>query len=60
MPDFISTELLLYALLGVAAQLVDGTIGMAYGLIVTSTLLAVGWPPAVASASVHAAEIVTT
>lgn len=60
MPDFITTELLLYMLLGVVAQLVDGALGMAYGLIVTSALLAVGWPAAVASASVHAAEVVTT
>jgi uncharacterized membrane protein YfcA len=60
MPEFITTELLLYILLGITAQLVDGALGMAYGLIVTSTLLATGQPPAVASASVHAAEIVTT
>jgi len=60
MPDFITTELLLYVLLGFFAQLVDGALGMAYGLIVTSTLLAVGWPAAVASAGVHAAEIATT
>src|SRR3712207_9249584 len=33
---------------------------MAYGLICTSALLASGAPPAVASASVHAAEVVTT
>jgi uncharacterized membrane protein YfcA len=60
MTDFITTELLLYVLLGLAAQLVDGALGMAYGLIVTSTLLATGQPPAVASAAVHAAEVVTT
>ena len=60
MPDFITTELLLFILLGFSAQLVDGALGMAYGLIVTSALLATGSPPAVASASVHAAEIVTT
>src|SRR5215213_539169 len=33
---------------------------MAYGLICTSALLAAGAPPAFASASVHAAEVVTT
>jgi uncharacterized membrane protein YfcA len=60
MSDFFTTELLLYMLLGVAGQLVDGALGMAYGLIVTSTLLTAGFPAAVASASVHAAEIVTT
>jgi uncharacterized membrane protein YfcA len=56
----LSTEILLYVALGFVAQLVDGALGMAYGLIVTSFLLASGTPPALASASVHAAEIVTT
>jgi uncharacterized membrane protein YfcA len=55
-----STEILLYVTLGFVAQLVDGALGMAYGLIATSVLLASGTPPALASASVHAAEIVTT
>jgi uncharacterized membrane protein YfcA len=55
-----STELLLYIALGFIAQLVDGALGMAYGLIATSALLATGTPPALASASIHAAEIVTT
>src|SRR5829696_1369132 len=56
----ISTELLFYIALGFAAQLVDGALGMAYGLIATSVLLASGAPPALSSASVHAAEVVTT
>ena len=56
----LSTEFLLYVALGFVAQLVDGALGMAYGLIATSALLATGTPPALASASVHAAEIVTT
>jgi uncharacterized membrane protein YfcA len=55
-----STEILLYVALGFAAQLIDGALGMAYGLIATSALLATGTSPALASASVHAAEIVTT
>jgi uncharacterized protein len=55
-----STEILLYVALGFVAQLIDGALGMAYGLITTSVLLATGTPPALASASVHAAEIVTT
>jgi uncharacterized membrane protein YfcA len=45
---------------GFAAQLVDGALGMAYGLISSSVLLASGAPPAISSASVHAAEVVTT
>src|SRR5262245_311142 len=56
----LSTEILLYVALGFVAQLIDGALGMAYGLIATSALLATGAPPALASASVHAAEIVTT
>ena len=55
-----SPEILLYVALGFVAQLVDGALGMAYGLIATSFLLASGTPPALASASVHTAEIVTT
>jgi uncharacterized membrane protein YfcA len=49
-----------FVLVGFFAQLVDGALGMAYGVISNSLLLAAGLPPAVASASVHAAEIVTT
>lgn len=49
-----------FALLGFAAQLVDGALGMAYGVIASSVLLAMGVPPAVASKTVHAAEVVTT
>ena len=55
-----STEILFYIVLGFVAQLVDGALGMAYGLIASSVLLASGTPPALASASIHAAEIVTT
>jgi uncharacterized membrane protein YfcA len=46
--------------MGVLAQLVDGALGMAYGLVSSSILLAMGLPPAVASATVHTAEVVTT
>jgi uncharacterized protein len=55
-----SSDLAVYAVLGFVAQLVDGALGMAYGLVCTSALLATGAPPAIASASVHAAEVVTT
>lgn len=53
-------ELLHYVLIGFAAQIVDGALGMAYGVISTSFLLSLGVTPAVASASVHAAEVFTT
>jgi hypothetical protein len=47
-------------LVGLIAQAVDGALGMAYGITSTSFLLASGAPPAVASASVHIAEVFTT
>ena len=51
---------LLFLLVGILAQAVDGALGMAYGVISSSVLLAFGVPPAMASASVHAAEVFTT
>lgn len=45
---------------GFVAQLVDGALGMAYGVISSSVLLAFGVPPAQASATIHAAECFTT
>lgn len=53
-------DLLLFGVVGFLAQLVDGAIGMAYGLTASSVLLSLGTAPAVASASVHAAEVFTT
>jgi uncharacterized protein len=53
-------EILPYVLIGFAAQLVDGALGMAYGVTASSLLLGSGVPPAVASATVHAAECFTT
>jgi uncharacterized protein len=47
------------AIVGLAAQLVDGSLGMAYGVTSTTLLLAVGVSPALASASVHLAEVGT-
>ncbi|GMA18798.1 sulfite exporter TauE/SafE family protein [Arsenicicoccus piscis] len=53
-------QLILLALVGLGAQLVDGSLGMAYGVTSTTLLLAVGTNPAAASATVHLAEIGTT
>ena len=53
-------KLLLIALIGFGAQLVDGALGMAYGATSTSLLLSAGLAPAVVSATVHLAEIGTT
>jgi hypothetical protein len=52
--------LVLLALVGLGAQLVDGSLGMAYGVTSTTLLLALGTNPAVASATIHLAEIGTT
>ncbi len=54
------TKLVLLAVVGLAAQLVDGGLGMAYGVTMSTLLLALGTNPAAASASVHLAEIGTT
>jgi uncharacterized membrane protein YfcA len=54
------TFLIGIALAGFAAQFIDGTLGMGYGVSSTSLLVAIGLAPAIASASVHTAEIVTT
>ena len=51
---------LLFLVVGFLAQAVDGSLGMAYGVISSSVLLAFGVPPATASASVHGAEVFTT
>ncbi|MEX2546739.1 MAG: sulfite exporter TauE/SafE family protein [Chloroflexota bacterium] len=52
--------LLAIAAAGFFAQLVDGSLGMGYGVSSTSLLLALGLTPALASASVHLAEIGTS
>ena len=52
-------KLVLLALVGLGAQLVDGALGMAYGVTSTTLLLAIGTNPAAASATVHLAEIGT-
>ncbi|MFI6464660.1 sulfite exporter TauE/SafE family protein [Streptomyces sp. NPDC050538] len=52
--------LILLALAGLGAQLVDGSLGMAYGVTSTTLLLAMGTNPAAASATVHLSEIGTT
>lgn len=53
--------LLPFILIGFAAQLVDGALGMAFGVICNTLLVAVlGVPPATASARIHVVEIFTT
>lgn len=53
-------KLIVFVIVGFIAQLIDGSLGMAYGVTSTTLLLVFGIAPAVASASVHLAEVVTT
>jgi len=54
------SEFLIFLFVGALAQLVDGALGMAYGVISSTVLMSFGVPPSVASASVHTAELFTT
>ena len=56
--DLIS-GLLLVGLIGIAAQLVDGSLGMGYGVTSATLLAGLGYSPAVASATIHLAKIGT-
>lgn len=63
MSDIIGTSLaglLPFIAVGFAAQLVDGALGMAFGVISTTLLISIGVPPAAASAGVHTVETFTT
>ena len=58
--SFTFVDLLPFILIGFAAQLVDGALGMAFGVISNTLLLSLGMRPAVASATVHTVESFTT
>lgn len=58
--SILTPELLFFFIIGFGAQIIDGSLGMAYGVTANSFLLGVGVPPALASASVHTAEVFTT
>jgi uncharacterized membrane protein YfcA len=53
-------HILIFILFGFIAQMIDGCLGMAYGVSCTTFFLSLGIPPAIASASVHTAEMFTT
>ena len=53
-------SILIFIAVGFVAQIIDGALGMAYGVSSTSFLLSIGMSPAAASASVHTVEIFTT
>lgn len=60
MTDFKWGTFFLFLLIGFIAQIVDGSMGMAYGVTTNSILLSIGISPSVASASVHISKIFTT
>lgn len=53
-------DFIVFTLVGFFAQLIDGALGMGYGVISSVVLLATGVPPAHTSASVHASKLFTT
>lgn len=58
--DLLSSQFFIFMLGGFIAQMIDGALGMAYGVSASSFLLTVGVSPAAASASIHASEIFTS
>ena len=56
MPD----QLFVFILIGFFARIVDGALGMAFGVLCTTSLLAFGVAPAAASALTHVTELFTT
>ena len=55
-----STNILLFVIVGFIAQIIDGSLGMAYGVSSNALLLTIGISPAAASASVHTSEVFTS
>src|SRR6478609_5813469 len=53
-------RLVLLALVGLVAQLVDGSLGMGYGVTSATLLVSAGIAPAAASAAIHFSELGTT
>lgn len=53
-------KIIIFALAGFLAQLVDGSLGMGFGASSSSVLLTFGVAPAIASATIHFSEILTT
>lgn len=58
--NFAGENFYLFLIAGFCAQLIDGALGMAYGVTASSFLLSFGVPPAAASASIHTSEIFTS
>src|SRR6478735_3011335 len=58
--SLLTKEFGLFVLVGLIAQVIDGALGMAYGVSATSFLLSVGVSQTMATASVHMAELFTS
>ncbi len=58
--DNLLINILVCLFVGFVAQIIDGALGMAYGVSSNTFLLSIGIPPGVASASVHVSEMFTT
>lgn len=58
--DNIGPEFFIFVLGGFIAQMIDGSLGMAYGVSASTFLMSFGVSPAAASASIHASEIFTS
>ncbi len=56
----LSDDFYLFMIAGFIAQMIDGALGMAYGVSASTFLLSFGVPPAAASASIHTSEIFTS
>jgi len=56
----VGSNIIVYIIVGFIAQIIDGALGMAYGVTSTTFLLSMGIPPVAASASVHSAEVFTS
>ena len=56
----VNQDIFYFLLAGFVAQMIDGALGMAYGVTATTFLLTLGIPPSAVSASVHTSEIFTS
>ena len=53
-------NIIIFIIFGFIAQLIDGALGMAYGVSSNAFFLSLGVPPAIASACIHTSEMFTT
>ncbi|WP_210049770.1 sulfite exporter TauE/SafE family protein [Neorhizobium petrolearium] len=58
--DFLPSDFLIFVVIGFLAQIIDGALGMAFGVLTTTSLLTIGVVPSMASAMTHVAECFTT